>query len=118
MVFSQLLPTICVLGSACYQGSWLNGTNTTFASFQGIRYAQPPVGKLRFKSPQPYLIDEGITIDVSKESKIICPQIESIPIGQEDCLVLNVYVPESVYNDPSSKVPVLAWIHGGSLVSF
>ena len=117
IIFSKTFPTICVIGSACYQGSWLNGTDTTFASFQGIRYAKPPVGNLRFKSPQPYHIHEGITIDVSKESKVMCPQIESISIGQEDCLLLNVYVPGSVYNNPSSKVPVLAWIHGGSLVS-
>ena len=38
-------------------------------------------------------------------------------IGQEDCLVLNIYVPRNVYNDPSSKAPVMVFVHGGGLVS-
>ena len=61
-----------------------------------------------------------MSIDVSKESKVMCPQVVSEMYdiaGQEDCLVLNVYVPESVYNDLSVKVPVMTWIHGGGLVS-
>ena len=48
-------PIICLKGStshngACYQGAWLDGASagTTFASFQGIRYAQPPIGTLRY----------------------------------------------------------------------
>ena len=123
IAFSQTFPTICVVGSACYQGSWINGITSTFASFQGIRYAQPPIGNLRFKSPQPYYVNEGM-IDVSKESKVMCPQMNGPlddqiydVVGQEDCLMLNIYVPESVYNDPSLKVPVMTWIHGGGLVS-
>ena len=38
-------------------------------------------------------------------------------IGQEDCLFLNIYIPENVYNDPFSKVPVMVFIHGGGLVT-
>ena len=46
--------------NVCYQGSWKDSANgTKFASFQGIRYAEPPIGNLRFKSPQPYKIPEG-----------------------------------------------------------
>ena len=62
-------------------------------------------------------------IDVSTESKVMCPQPDQAinenygVAGQEDCLVLNVYVPQSVYNDSSVKVPVMTWIHGGGLVS-
>jgi carboxylesterase type B len=32
---------------------------------------------------------------------------------QEDCLFLDVYVPESVINNPNALLPVLFWIHGG-----
>ena len=43
---------------------------------------------------------------------------KNVNIGQEDCLLLNVYVPRYVYNDSSSEVPVMVYIHGGGLVSF
>ena len=74
----------------------------------------------RFKSPEPYHMEEDATIDVSKESKVICPQMDNnVIIGQEDCLLLNVYVPRYVYNDSSSsEVPVMVYIHGGGLVSY
>ena len=64
-------------------------------------------------------MEEDATIDVSKESKVICPQMDNnVVIGQEDCLLLNVYVPRYVYNDSSSsEVPVMVYIHGGGLVS-
>ena len=65
-------------------------------------------------------MEADATIDVSKESKVICPQMDNnVVIGQEDCLLLNVYVPGFVYNDPtSSEVPVMVYIHGGGLVSY
>ena len=64
-------------------------------------------------------MEEDATIDVSKESKVICPQMDkNVDIGQEDCLLLNVYVPGYVYNDSSPEVPVMVYIHGGGLVSY
>ena len=49
IISSQVPPSICVSGGTCYRGAWINGTEiaTTFVSFQGIRYAQPPISKLR-----------------------------------------------------------------------
>ena len=48
LILSQTLPpTVCVIGNSCYQGAWIVGSNTTFASFQGIQYAKSPIGKLR-----------------------------------------------------------------------
>lgn len=38
------------LGYATYQGTFDPGSNTT--SFQGIRYAAPPTGSLRWEAPQ------------------------------------------------------------------
>ena len=59
-------------------------------------------------------------VDVSSESKIQCPQSNFITKGidgQEDCLLLNIYVPDIAM--PGSKInttklPVMVWIHGGS----
>ena len=113
-------PTVCLDQGACYKGSWLRtNLENTYGSFQGIQYAESPVGSLRFKAPQPFLASEAV-FDVSHESKIICPQPQAFPvglIGQEDCLVLNVYVPEKALNNPDVKLPVMVWIHGGGLVS-
>ena len=65
--------------------------------------------------------EEGV-YDVSMESNVICPQLASgVPIGQEDCLFLNIYVPEKVLNHVEKSfnvlVPVMFWIHGGSLLT-
>ena len=77
----------------------------------------------RFKSPKPYFENDGAIIDVSGESEVMCPQMElaangsGIEIkGQEDCLVLNIYVPNSMYNAVETRAPVMVFIHGGGLV--
>lgn len=87
-----------------------------FASFQGIRYGQPPTGELRFKSPQLYQYSPNETVIVDGVSTIQCPQYEGDDFkGQEDCLFLNIYVPEDAIMNGISK-SVMLWIHGGALV--
>ena len=84
LLFLQLLtlifaeqPEICIElenGSSCFLGSTsLTEKGTRYASFQGLRFAQPPVKDLRFKSPVPYPMVNG-TFDVSGKSNIECPQ--------------------------------------------
>ena len=109
-------PLVCNDFGTCYQGSWMEAKS--IATFQGIRYAQPPIGELRFKNPIPINQQEG-TIDVSEISTVKCTQIGflsgNVLLGQEDCLLLNIYVPEGVLNNPEKKLPVIFWIHGGGL---
>ena len=58
--FSKAQKTCFDNQNVCYQGSWKDTPQgTQFASFQGIRYAEPPIGNLRFKSPVPYKMPEG-----------------------------------------------------------
>lgn len=61
-------------------------------SFTGIPYAKPPVGKLRFEQatkPEPW----NTTLDAS-EYKNVCSQMNGgKPIGDEDCLFINVFTP-------------------------
>ena len=49
--------------------------------------------------------------NVSDFSNIIEAQVYS-----EDCLYLDLYVPESVLHNATAKVPVLFWIHGGAFM--
>ena len=122
-VYAQSKPTICLPGDICYEGAWMDSVNTKFASFQEIRYALPPTGNCRFQSPQKYIPEKGTNYDVGSESKVVCPQIlnqesdGSLTIeGQEDCLFLNVYVPKVAMDNNEIKLPVMVFIHGGSLI--
>ena len=129
---SQEFPVVCLEQDSptCYKGAWLTSpSNIRYATFQGIRYAQPPVGELRFKSPQPNDPKEGVCYDVSDISHVICPQFSNdgegdTVVGQEDCLLLNIYIPEIVFKNvklnsfrnAETKLPVMFWIHGGSFL--
>lgn len=79
-------------------------------SFQGIPYAAPPVGPLRWRAPNPPAMFTGVR-DATKLAPH-CPQIMS-PFGSasttEDCLYLNVYAPMT-----AGPHPVMFWIHGGA----
>ena len=82
------------------------------------RYGQSPTGALRFKKPVKFESDE-VNVDVSGESEVMCTQWNddyTDMVGQEDCLLLNVYVPLHVIAD-QEHVPVMVWIHGGAFVS-
>lgn len=75
----------------------------------GIPYAEPPVGKLRWRAPRnKESWDE--TLDTT-ESAAACPQFNFFGsyIGDEDCLYLNVWRPQNQDRD----LPVFFWIHGG-----
>ncbi|KAF5285157.1 hypothetical protein FQR65_LT13354 [Abscondita terminalis] len=84
-------------------------------AFQGIPYAEPPIGEKRFMPPVPLKAWDGI-LDATK-SHSHCPQFDiffrSEPVhGNEDCLFLNVYTPK-ISNE---LLPVIVFIHGGAFV--
>lgn len=84
-----------------------------FYAFQGIPYAKPPVGPLRFKDPQPCESWSGVRDALSEPE--ICPQKHIIlreVLGNEDCLYLNVYTPQ-LPNEASTLKAVMVWLHGG-----
>ncbi|XP_063709484.1 juvenile hormone esterase-like [Culicoides brevitarsis] len=83
-----------------------------YFSFKGIPYAEPPVGKLRFRSPQPHPGWTNI-LNATKHGNI-CVQLNKLQ-GSEDCLFLNVYTPSNL--NPTKKYAVMFWIHGGAYVT-
>lgn len=108
-------PTVKTLGGEV-SGLDLPGDVT---SFRGIPYAAPPVGPLRWKSPQAAAPWTGVR-DATKFGAA-CTQPKSPPGNiyaddppqqSEDCLFLNIWKPAG-----AKKAPVMVWIHGGALVS-
>lgn len=76
------------------------GGRGEFFAFKGIRYGQPPVGKLRFKAPLPAQPWKGIKSAMREAS--VCPHRSMILDnfkGSEDCLFLNVYTPDLPIGD-------------------
>ena len=83
-------------------------------SFLGLRYAQAPVGELRWKPPVPVARWQG-TLSATKYGNR-CPASASGNGPEsltEDCLFLNVQRPASA--KPGASLPVYVWIHGGGL---
>ncbi|KAL3461683.1 Alpha/Beta hydrolase protein [Aspergillus heterothallicus] len=87
-------------------GTIIGGTKGNVEFFKGIPFAQPPVGKLRFKHPVPY--DSNFGTLQGTETAPLC--IQGDGTGSEDCLKLLVLRPAS----RPKKLPVVVFIHGGA----
>jgi carboxylesterase type B len=85
-----------------------------FYSFEGIPYAQPPVGELRFELPVPVAPWEGVLNTTHIRDVCIQWELDDEIAGSEDCLFLNVYSPKLPGIGSAPKLPVLFWLHGGS----
>ena len=81
--------------------------------WRGIRYAEAPVGALRWKPPvptAPFGVTDATTF------KDMCPQDWGEGVfGAEDCLFLNVFRPAGT-EPPAGGWPVVVHLHGGGNV--
>jgi para-nitrobenzyl esterase len=93
-------------------------TAGNITSYLDIPYAAPPVGQLRWKSPQPHA--PWTTVLQATTAAPECPS-PGFPPGSppaagtsEDCLYLKVEVPAGT--KPGEKLPVMYEVHGGGFL--
>jgi para-nitrobenzyl esterase len=86
--------------------------------FTGIPYAAAPVGKLRWRPPQPVVPWQGnrAAVEFGHDCLQTPFPYDSAPSRvkfDEDCLYLNVWKPAH----GAKNLPVMVWIHGGGFVN-
>jgi para-nitrobenzyl esterase len=101
--------------------SGVAGVNPEVRVFKGIPFAAPPVGNLRWHSPQSVAHWDGVR--AGDQFGPICMQSaggrggragSSAPNMSEDCLYLNVW---TAAKSASERHPVLVWLHPGGFNS-
>ncbi len=82
-------------------------------SFLGVPYAQPPVGELRWRPPQPLPAWSGSRDALQFGAECMQGRGRTPVAMSEDCLFLNIWVAAK----PShTHLPVLVWVHGGAFM--
>ncbi|MDQ2774784.1 MAG: carboxylesterase family protein [Acidobacteriota bacterium] len=83
--------------------------------FEGIPFAAPPVGNLRWQPPQPVAAWTGVRKANAFGARCMQGHLFSDMVFRdsgpsEDCLYLNVWTPADSAN---AHLPVMVWIYGG-----
>ena len=93
--------------------------------FKGIRYAEAPVGELRWQAPQPVKPWKGVMLcdsfgPIAWQAGYTPGTFygdefywDGTPEMSEDCLFLNIWAPTQTLGQKGAKLPVAMWIHGG-----
>jgi len=124
----QILLLACGVAAAYAQQELLVQTNLgsvqghyapeNIREWNGIPYATPPVGDLRWEQSKPHDVwSDTYTANFMAPG---CPQLCNLPPGNcpeygtdESCLFLSVFAPNKPSGDPEGY-PVMFWVHGGA----
>ena len=99
----------------CHNGVFVPKMRGSVRCFRGIPFAMPPIGKRRFKAPEPAPegseIREAYYNAKSPIQSLLASERASLYPQSEDCLYLNVWT-----NNGGKKEgkPIMVFIHGGS----
>ena len=121
LLLSAPIAAIAASDQAITESGQLKGAvQNGVVSFKGVPFAEPPVGLLRWRSPQP--VTPWVGIRAATDFASDCMQVpfpsDAAPVGagglSEDCLYANVWAPAK---HSATKLPVVVWIYGGGFVN-
>jgi para-nitrobenzyl esterase len=116
IILCAAIPVLAQISTAKVTGGVVEGVvKDGIASFKGVPFAAPPVGDLRWRSPQPIKPWQG----VRKANEFGPGPMQDTAFGammggpqkiSEDCLYLHV---RTGAKKAGEKRPVMVWIYGG-----